>query len=210
MHFIIPLYVFSTFCNSLSAQLMSGLRVEIQLESAANSMMDCSSSGGAKSLNYAITGCRLDLESYILTDSVMKVLNQECSSRGLEVISQTTSTTQAQRSTTSITVDISRSCSRALSVIYKERVPQGSASSQIGVGPNSVAAPATALNGSQFDPVASAVISTGDVTGFSNYPVEFQVFFYLFYFYFVSFLTVFLLRLGQVNYTFPRPVSVTR
>jgi hypothetical protein len=167
--FIIPLYLFSTLCDSMStlcpSQLLSGARFEITLESASNSML--SDAGGALSaLNYQITACRLDLESYLLTDSVMRVINDTAATQGLEVIAATTQNTQSQRTSSQIVVDVAKSCSRALSVIYKERPQKGTAATTNGYG---------AL--SSFDNVASAALVVGAGTGgaYSNQPIEWQV-----------------------------------
>lgn len=164
--FVIPLYVFSTFCNSLNslcpAQLLSGCRFEILLESGPNSMIDAGATI-TKIMNYSVTGCRIDFESYLLTDSVMRVLNQEAASRGLEVVSATTSDTQSQRNQSQIVVDVARSCSRALNVIYKERPPFGTASTAAGYGQIGL-----------FDPVASAAICPATIAGYVNIPVEWQ------------------------------------
>ena len=174
LRFVIPLYVFSTFCDSLNslcpAQLLSGARFEILLESAANAMMDVDSAGisagsGSKMLNYQIVGCRLDFESYLLTDSVMRTLNQEASARGLEVVSATSSNTQSNRLTGSLNVDVAKSCSRALSLIYKERPAFGAGALAAGYG-----------GGSLFDHMASAVIVNNGISStYTNYPTEYQV-----------------------------------
>lgn len=165
--FVIPLYVFSTFCDSLGSlappQLMAGMKVEILLENPANAMMDASPGAAGinnKILNYHVVACRLDLESYLLTDSVQTVLNEEASSRGLDVVSATTVDTQAQRTNNTISVDVSRSCSRALSVVYKERVlPVATNIAYIYGG------------GAFFDPMASAVYGSSLSV---SYPQEFQ------------------------------------
>lgn len=166
IRFMIPLYVFSTFCESMDAlcpsQLLAGSRFEILLESPSIAMMDDHAS---KTLNYQVVACRIDFESYLLTDSVMRVLNQISSTQGLEVVSATTQDTQGLRLSASggsqIVVDVAKSCSRALSVIYKERLSAGG---------NSIAP-----SGSLFDNMASAPIGKFSGGSFVNTPKEWQV-----------------------------------
>lgn len=154
LRFIIPLYLFSTLCDSMDAlcpsQLLSGSRFEIQLESATKAMI---SEEAGKTNSYAITACRIDFESYLLTDSVLRVINQTAASQGLEVVAATTQDTQSQRTSSQIVVDVARSCSRALNVLYKERAPLAT-----------VGYPATSL----FDHMANAAITT------NNIPSEWQ------------------------------------
>ena len=153
LRFMIPLYVFSTFCDSMGslcpAQLISGSRFEILLESGANAMI-AQAVTNVTSLNYAITACRIDFETYLLTDSVMRVINQTAATQGLEVVSATTQDTQSQRLSTQLVLDVNRSCSRALSVIYKERT-------------------ANPGNNVQYDSMASLPIDG------TNYPTQYWV-----------------------------------
>ncbi len=167
--FVIPLYVFSTLCDSMGSlcpsQLISGARFEILLESPANSMISVATATSA-SMNYAITACRLELESYLLTDSVMKVINQVSATQGLEVIAATSQNTQSNRNSSQLVVDVARSCSRALHVLYKERPAPGANAVLQGYA-----------TGALFDPMASPYMtaSATTVTGYQNLPKEWQV-----------------------------------
>lgn len=168
VRFIIPLYIFSTFCDSMNslcpAQLLAGARFEILLESASAAMI-----GAAKTdaLNYSISACRIDFETYLLTDSVMSVINQVAASTGLEVVSATTQDTQSIRNSTRLVVDVARSCSRALSVLYKERYPKSAAGAD---GANGY--PGNSL----FDSMASAfMLATAGTGGYINVPKEWQI-----------------------------------
>ncbi len=164
LRFIIPLYVFSTFCESMDSlcpsQLLAGSRFEILLENPSIAMID--GTDNDKVLNYQVVGCRLDFESYLLTDSVMRVLNQVSASQGLEVTSAASQDTQALRLSASggsqIVVDVARSCSRALSMVYKERLPAGTSGAPVGT---------------LFDNMASAPI--GKFSAYINTPKEWQV-----------------------------------
>jgi len=157
LRFMIPLYMFSTFCDSMGSlcpsQLLSGARFEIQLESADNAMI---STEASKVNNYAISQCRIDFESYLLTDSVLRIINQTAASQGLEVVAATSQDTQSQRTSSAIVVDVARSCSRALNVLYKERAVPG-------------ATGYPAVGSTLFDHMASAAIVAG------NIPSEWQV-----------------------------------
>lgn len=167
IRFVVPLYTISTFCESLDSlcpsQLLAGSRFELLLENPAVAMMD-TSTGGAKVLNYQVVACRIDFESYLLTDSVSRVLSQISASSGLEVVSATTQDTQGQRLSAAggsqVVVDVARSCSRALSVIYKERLS----------GPSTLT-PA----GNLFDYMASAPIGHFTNVDYINTPKEWQV-----------------------------------
>jgi hypothetical protein len=173
--FIIPLYVFSTLADSMNslcpAQLLSGARVEILLAAPEGSMISGDSGSGAAStgqLGYLIKSCRFELESYLLTDSVMKALNQISATQGLEVVCATTQNTQAQRTGSQISVDVARSCSKALNVTYKERAPAGANAFANGYA-----------GGNWFDPMGAAIL-TPDTTAsggyaYVNLPLEWQV-----------------------------------
>lgn len=177
IRFMIPLYLFSTFCDSMGSlcpsQLLAGARFEIFLENPNVAMINGSSGEtGSPVLNYAVTACRIDFESYLLADSVMRVLNQTAASQGLEVVTATTQDTQAQRTSAAITVDVARSCSRALHMLYKERIP----ASAVAAGAN---VPTNVSTGQYFDKIASAPLAynvNGTSGGtFTNIPIEWLV-----------------------------------
>ncbi len=170
IRFVIPLYVFSTLCDSMGslcpAQLLAGARFEILLESGASALISATSAAAANNtLSYSITQCRLELESYLLTDSVMKVINQTAATQGLEVIAATTQDTQSQRLSNQINVDVAKSCSRALNLVYKERISPGADAVINGYG-----------SGALNDPMASAAIYGSNAAGtYTNLPSEWQV-----------------------------------
>lgn len=175
VRFEIPLYAFSSLCDNMNTlcppQLLSGARFEILLENPNVAMIQ-GVSDSANVQNYAVTACRIDFESYIIVDSVLRVTNQVAASQGLEVVSCATVDTQAQRTSASITVDVARSCSRALSLLYVERIP----ASALATG--NANPPATYPVGAFFDRMASAPLQTvaGVSSGtYTNLPMEWQV-----------------------------------
>lgn len=121
--FVIPLSEISPFFASckelLPASLCSGLRIEILFEVAGNALMSTTSTPSA--MNYLITDCRFETECYQLSDMVLRSLNDQASSSGLEIVGVTAYNTQFNRTQAAVSVDCSKAVSRAISYIYRER-----------------------------------------------------------------------------------------
>jgi len=121
--FVIPLAEISPFFSSCSqllpASLCSGLRIEILWEIAGNALMSTTSTASA--MDYLITDCRFETECYQLSDMVLRSLNDQASSSGLEIVGVTAYNTQFNRSQAAVSVDCSKAVSRAISYIFRER-----------------------------------------------------------------------------------------
>jgi hypothetical protein len=94
---------------------MSGLRVEIEFESAKIAVMS------ALDAIYTIDDIFLSLDSYQLTDMALQSLNAAASNAGMEVIISTFFNTQATRKESSLNVESRKAVSRALTCMYHER-----------------------------------------------------------------------------------------
>ena len=123
--FIIPMSLISglfAYENLLPAALMSGLRIEIVLASPITSLKTTAEIAP----DYQITGCRVECDSYQLTDSIVRSLNESAASSGLEVVFKTYFTTVGTRTTSNLNLESRRACSRALAAAYKEQKPRTS------------------------------------------------------------------------------------
>ncbi len=153
MRFVIPLAEFSpVFANSKElwpASLCSGLRMEILFELAGIAMMSVAGTA-TDIMGYTIVDCRVETECYQLSDMVLRTLNDQASSAGLEVVSVTAYDTQFIRTQTAVNVDCSKAVSRALAFVYKERLTP------------------VALGASGVDKFASYPVTS------ANYPTSFQ------------------------------------
>jgi hypothetical protein len=133
VRFCVPLYLLSGFFNSkqlLPNTLCSGMRFDIQLESANVALNQGASATETEPLSYSITDCAIVCESYQLSDLVLRNLNQMASSSGLEYLYDTYFATQGRRSTTSINIESRKAVSRALSSVYIETLADSSNSFQ--------------------------------------------------------------------------------
>jgi hypothetical protein len=90
----------------LPSALCSGLRVEIEWESAGIAF----ATGAGPS--YSISDISLLCDSYNLTDMVLQTLNQQASSTGLEIVFETQFDTQASRTNGTIAVESRKAVSR--------------------------------------------------------------------------------------------------
>ncbi len=113
------------FRNSESlwpASLCSGMRMELQLESAQKSIM-CTTNTDVP--GYEIQEIRLETECYQLSDLVLRTLN-DMAVNGLEVVTTTAFQFPGSRPGTSasINLDIGKSVSRALGFVWRERPAQ--------------------------------------------------------------------------------------
>lgn len=141
MKFLIPLSMISgifKFDRLLPSMFMSGLRFDILLETASKAVLVSSTLAGQQTAqepigttikiglpnntagNWQILRPRIILDSYQLTDSVQRVLNEEAATRGLELVFKSWHTTQfsitgAGRVET--TLQMRKAVSRALSIL---------------------------------------------------------------------------------------------
>lgn len=126
LRFCIPFSAFSPVLgNSRSlwpGALCSGLRIEIILESPAVAMMAVTNSSDL--CNFAIDEIYMSLENYSLSDMVLRVLNTQCASSGLEIVSSTVHDTAATRLAASLNLDCGKAASRSLGFVYRERSAQ--------------------------------------------------------------------------------------
>jgi hypothetical protein len=99
----------------LPSALMSGLRVEVEFESAKIAVMSSSDA------TFTVDDIFLNLDSYQLTDMALQSLNAAASNAGMEVIISTYFNTQATRKESSLNVESRKAVSRALTCIYHER-----------------------------------------------------------------------------------------
>jgi hypothetical protein len=123
--FCIPLSLISPFFAStdqlLPSSLCSGMKIELQLAPAAEALVQVAAEEKGDTLDYAIVRCHVVTESYLLSDLVMRSLNNMSATSGLEVTSKSCYNNITVRSTSQINIDVSKSVSRALSFVYKER-----------------------------------------------------------------------------------------
>ena len=122
IRFIIPLGALSVFFNTtdqlMPCQICSGMRIELLCESADVAM---SQSGIAPTTSYEITSASLNLQSYLLSDVVLRTLNEASASSGLEVVHQTVYSAIGQRSSTMFNSELTKAASRCLKAVYHER-----------------------------------------------------------------------------------------
>jgi hypothetical protein len=138
MKFLIPLSMISgifKFDRLLPSMFMSGLRFDILLETAAKAVIVSSNSRGVsqevagqpttypssiRDANWDIVRPRIILDSYQLTDSVQRVLNEEAATRGLELVFKSWHTTQFNitgSGRVETTLQMRKAVSRALSIL---------------------------------------------------------------------------------------------
>jgi hypothetical protein len=109
------------FDKLLPSMFLSGLRVDILLEEAKHPAILSgknragTDAGGPHS--WAIKSPRIILDSYQLTDSVQRVLNEEAAMRGLELVFRTWHTTQFPFNDQSRTFQMRKAVSRAISIL---------------------------------------------------------------------------------------------
>ena len=75
----------------------------------------------AATAGYLVKSCSLNLQSYLLSDVVMRTLSEMSSTSGLELVHQTVYSAIGQRSSTVINQEFSKAASRVLKAIYHER-----------------------------------------------------------------------------------------
>lgn len=124
----IPLHMFSPLFSSvdtlLPAQLMSGLRFELTLESAANACValpPVAPPTADVTPSYEVIRVQMQMDSYMLSDISLRVLNQAAAANSLEITATTCHNTISSRVTSSLNLDSGKSVSRALGSVFKER-----------------------------------------------------------------------------------------
>ena len=105
---MIPLGCLSPFfdnCNQLvPCQLASGLRIELQLEDGKACMVQ--STTGVTASPFEIT---LNLQSYLLSDVVLRTLNEMSVSSGLELVHSTVYSAVGQWNSSLLTSELGKS-----------------------------------------------------------------------------------------------------
>ena len=127
VRFCIPMSMISPLFASkqlLPNSLASGLRLDIQLETANRAMQQQSASTSTAGLSYEIIDCAVVCESYQLSDMILRNLNQMASSSGLEYLFTTWYSTSGRRNTNSINIESRKAVSRALLMFYVETKPE--------------------------------------------------------------------------------------
>ena len=109
--------LFRSFDRLLPSMLCSGLRLELEWETAAVAFQSLDA-GAVPS--YEITRLEVSADSYTLTDSVQRSLNETASLSGLEIVFASYFNTQSSTNTNSaLQINIRKAVSRALGVIMK-------------------------------------------------------------------------------------------
>lgn len=124
--FVIPMSQISglfAYQNLLPSALMSGLRIEIALAPAYQAFSLITDSPTDWTYKYVVINPRIQCDAYMLTDSIMRTLNEAAASSGLEVVFPTYFTTIQSRASTLLNMESRRACSRALSAFYLEQTP---------------------------------------------------------------------------------------
>ena len=124
--FVIPMSQISglfAYENLLPSALMSGLRIEIQLAPAYQAFTKVAGTAASYNYGYSVIQPRIQCDAYMLTDSIMRSLNEAAASSGLEVVFPTYFTTIQSRNSTLLNMESRRACSRALSAFYLEQTP---------------------------------------------------------------------------------------
>jgi hypothetical protein len=128
--FIIPLGcifgLFRSFDRLMPSMLMSGLRVEFEFEESNKALLT-SDTNKAVTFKYEITQPEIVLDSYTLTDSIQRVLNEEAAIRGLELVYTSFYYHSAQpkgagsNDLVPMNIEVRKAVSRALGVLHKIR-----------------------------------------------------------------------------------------
>lgn len=139
-YFVIPLSCISGLFRStdrlLPSMLCSGMRIEIEFESAhvaGTARIDhlVAEAAGATiakhhqvpttGISWTIEKPEIVLDQYQLTDSIQRVMNEEAAMRGLEVVYKTWFNSNQSITTSEATMEIRKAVSRALCLIAKTR-----------------------------------------------------------------------------------------
>lgn len=105
----------------LPSQLMSGLRIEIQFETATKAFMRLNTGVTPNTIGYTIKNPRIVLDSCKLTDAIQRELNERSANDGLEIVYRTWWSTESVANSTTINLESRKAVSRAfraLTCIY--------------------------------------------------------------------------------------------
>ena len=80
--------------------------------------------------SYEISNATLNLQSYLLSDVVLRTLNEMSASSGLELVHQTVYAAVGQRNSSLLTSEIGKSASRCIKALYHEKQVSSSALTQ--------------------------------------------------------------------------------
>ena len=123
IRFCIPLSMISPMVCSydalIPAQLASGMRFEFLLASG-NDAMASSSVVEGQTFNYSITNASLNVQSFLLSDVVLRSLNSMAAESGLEVVCSSMYCAAGERTTDTLNLELGKASSRALMCIYAE------------------------------------------------------------------------------------------
>jgi len=118
----IPMHVLSGLFSVdylLPSMLCSGMRIEIEWESAREAL---TAVNAANVNNYNITDIYVSADAHQLTDAIQRTLNTAASTTGLEVVYPTWHTTQGSRINTGVqNIESRKAVSRALQAFIVER-----------------------------------------------------------------------------------------
>ena len=119
--FVVPMGcisgLFKSFDRLIPSMLASGLRIEIEFEQA-NDVGTWRGPNGIPS--FTIENLEIVLDQYQLTDSIMRVLNEEAAMRGLEVVFSTWYNHDAAQNTKkNYNVQVRKAVSRALGILTR-------------------------------------------------------------------------------------------
>ena len=117
---VIPMSLLSGLFNCdflLPSALCSGIRIQLDLSPSLGSIV--SPTPGS----YTIVGCSIVTDTYLLTDSIMRSLNEQTATSGLEIVYKTWFNTQGTRQQSFLNAESRKAVSRALTAIYRERNP---------------------------------------------------------------------------------------
>ena len=119
--FIIPLScisgLFRSFDRLLPSMLMSGFRLELQFASGNEALKTLGEESNSN--QFTIDDLEVVLDQYQLTDSIMRVLNEEAALRGLEVVFSTWYNHVEAQKASEFNVQIRKAVSRALGILMK-------------------------------------------------------------------------------------------
>jgi hypothetical protein len=124
LRFCIPLSLISPMVDSydalIPAQLASGMRFEFLLASGEASMAS-SLNEEAEILSYQITNASMNVQSFLLSDVVLRTLNGMAAQSGLEVVCSSMYCATGERNSNTLNLELGKASSRALMCIYAEQ-----------------------------------------------------------------------------------------